>query len=189
MTQFLAGLALFFGMHSMSIAALPARDRLAARIGIGWKISYGAVSLLGLVLVSRGYAELRPTTALLYDPPIWLRHVAAILLLPAFVLFLAPYFPGRIKTAVRHPQLFAVMLWAVAHLLVNGTLADLALFGCFLAWAVADLASMKHRAARPVPSVPESAVNDLVAVVAGLAVYGAFAFWLHEKLIGVRPFG
>lgn len=188
MLQLILGLALFFGMHSISIAALPLRDKLAAKSELGWKLIYGVVSLVGLVLMSRGYAELRLTPTIVYVAPIWLYHVAAILLLPTFVLFFAPYFPGRISTATKHPQLIAVKLWAVSHLLVNGTLADILLFGSFLLWAVADRISMKRRTTRVVAALPESKTNDVVVIVLGLSVYVATAIWFHEMLIGIRPF-
>ena len=188
MLQLLLGLVLFFGMHSMSIVALPLRDKLAAKSEFGWKLVYGVVSLIGLILMSRGYADLRLTPTILYVAPVWLYHVAAVLLLPTFVLFLAPYFPGRISSATKHPQLIAVKLWAVSHLLVNGTLADMLLFGSFLLWAVADRISMKRRATRAVPGMPESKTNDIIAVVLGVIIYAAFVFWFHEMLFGVRPF-
>jgi uncharacterized membrane protein len=188
MRQLLLGLVLFFGMHSMSIAALPLRDKLAAKSELGWKSLYGVISLIGIVLMARGYADLRQVPTLLYVSPGWLRHVAAVLLLPTFVLFLAPYFPGRIKSAIKHPQLVAVIIWALAHLLVNGTLADMLLFGAFLLWAVADRISMKSRIARPIPGAPESRANDVVVVAVGLTLYAATVFWLHEMLFGVRPF-
>jgi len=180
MLQLLLGLVLFFGMHTMSIVALPLRDKLAAKSEFGWKLVYGVVSLIGLILMSRGYADLRLTPTILYVAPVWLYHVAAVLLLPTFVLFLAPYFPGRISSATKHPQLVAVKLWAVSHLLVNGTLADMLLFGSFLLWAVADRISMKRRAT--------SKTNDIIAVVLGVIIYAAFVFWFHEMLFGVRPF-
>jgi uncharacterized membrane protein len=107
------------------------------------------------------------------------------LMLPVFVLLFAAYLPGRIKATMKHPMLVAVKLWAVAHLLSNGMLADLLLFGGFLAWAVLDRISMKRRVQRPVPGAPPSRWNDVAALVLGLAAYGAFAAWLHPMLIGV----
>lgn len=187
MLQLLLGLALFFGIHSISIVALPLRDKLAARSEIGWKAAYGVTSLVGLILMSRGYADIRLTSATLYVAPVWLYQVSAVLLLPSFILFVAPYFQGRISRATKHPQLVAVKLWAVAHLLVNGTIADVLLFGSFLLWAIADRISMKRRASRPVPGAPESKANDIIAVVLGLILYAAIVFWLHEMLFGVRP--
>lgn len=187
MNQLLLGMVLFFGMHSISIVAPRSRDALAARSEMGWKLAYTLVSLAGLVLIIRGYAQLRLTPVVLYVPPAWLDYLAAVLLLPVFALFLAPYFPGRIKRATKHPQLIAVMLWAAAHLLANGTLGDVLLFGSFLAWAVADRLSMERRAPRPVPGAPPSAANDAIVVVVGLILYVATLLWLHEWLFGVPP--
>jgi uncharacterized membrane protein len=189
MVQLLLGIVLFFGMHSASILALPMRDRIAAKSELGWKVVYAVVSLAGIVLMVKGYSELRLNPTVLYVPPVWLRHVAALLMLPAFAFFIAPYFPGRIKTALKHPQLVAVKIWAVAHLLVNGTLADVLLFGSFLVWAVVDRTSLKRRPARALPGAPESGANDVIVVVVGLGLYVVFALWLHGPLIGVRPFG
>lgn len=188
MLQLLLGLVLFLGMHSVAIVALPLRDRMATKSENAWKGFYTLVSIIGLVLIVRGYADLRQTPTFLYVAPVWLRHVAAVLMLPAFAFFIAPYFPGRIKTALKHPQLAAVKVWALAHLLVNGTLADVLLFGSFLLWAVADRISLKHRVARPLPGAPESKANDLIVVVLGLVLYAAFAFFVHEWLFGIRPF-
>jgi len=188
MLQLLLGLVLFFGMHSMSIVALPLRNKLAAKSDIGWKLVYSLISLLGIVLMVRGYADLKLAATILYTSPIGLHYVAVILLLPTFVLSSAPYFPGRISRVVKHPQLLVVQVWALAHLLVNGALADVLLFGSFLVWAVLDRSSMSKRTSRPVPAVPQSSVNDIILIVAGLALYALFVFWLHEMLFGVRPF-
>ena len=133
----------------------------------------------------------RKVTPLLYDPPIWTRHAAAALVLGAFVLIAAAYVKGtRIKARVGHPMIAGVKIWAFAHLIANGTLADVVLFGAFLAWAVADyLASRRRdRAAGTVYAVgPVS--RDVIAVVVGLVAWAVFALWLHGPLIGVRPFG
>ncbi len=189
MLQLLLGIVLFLGMHSASIVALPLRDRMAAKSEIGWKAVYSIVSLVGIVLMVRGYADLRQTPTILYVTPVWLRHVAALLMLPVFAFFIAPYLPGRIKTALKHPQLVAVKIWAFAHLLVNGTVADILLFGSILVWAVADRISLKRRPARPLPAAPASGANDAIVIVAGLVLYAAFAFWLHELLFNISPFG
>jgi len=188
MLQLLLGIVLFLGMHSASIVALPLRDKIASQSEKGWKAVYAVASLVGIVLIVRGYADLRQTPTVLYVTPYWVRHVAAVLLLPAFAFFIAPYFPGRIKTALKHPQLVAVKLWAVAHLLVNGTLADVLLFGSFLVWAVADRISLKNRVPRPIPGAKESKANDVIVILVGLALYAAFAFMLHERFFGINPF-
>ena len=187
MKELLLGIVLFFGMHLISVVALPLRNSLAGKSELGWKALYSIISLIGIVMITRGYAEMRSAATLLYVSPGWLRHVSALLLMPTFVLFLAPYFPGRIKNTLKHPQLIAVMIWAVAHLLVNGTLGDVLLFGSFLVWAGADRLSMISRETRPVPAAPASPHNDLIVVVIGLAVYVAFVFWLHELAFGISP--
>lgn len=183
------GLILFLGIHSVAIVAMPLRTRAVAASEMGWKLFYVMVSLAGLWLIARGYAAYRLDPFIVYVTPGWMRHLSALLLLPVFILFLAPYFPGRIKRVTVHPQLIAVKLWAVAHLLVNGTLGDLVLFGSLLAWAVVDRISMKKRQPRPLPGAPASAYNDVILVIAGLALYGVTVVWGHQWLIGVAPFG
>jgi len=186
MTTLVAGLVLFLGVHSISIINEPWRDRMVVRLGEPpWKILYAAVSLVGLVLIVQGYGAARYDPVVLYAPPVWLRHVSFLLLLPVFILLIAAYFPGRIKTAVKHPMILAVKFWALAHLLSNGTLADVLLFGGFLGWAVAERISMKHRTQRPLPGPSASPRNDLFAIIGGLVLYAVFAIWLHPLLIGV----
>ena len=190
MTQLIIGLVLFLGIHSLSIFALPARNAMAASMG-EWPFKglYSIVAIIGLVLIVLGYGEARLDPTILYVTPEWTRHLAMLLMLPVFPALLATYLPGRISRALKHPMLFAVKFWALAHLLSNGTLADLLLFGGFLGWAVADRISMKSRQQRPIPSAPESAFNDVLAVIGGLGIYVAFAFWLHPAWIGVPVMG
>lgn len=189
MTLLILGLVLFLGIHSVAIVAPAWRDAQAARSEMGWKGLYTVVAIAGFVLIVYGYGEARLTAPLLYAPPTWMRHLSMLLLLPVFPLLLAAYLPGRIKTATKHPMLAATKLWALAHLLANGTLADVLLFGGFLVWAVADRISLKRRVQRPTLGVPPSAANDLIAVVGGLALYGLFVWRAHAWLIGVSPFG
>ena len=186
MNALVLGLIIFFGAHSVSIVNDPWRNRMAASMGEWtWKGLYALVALAGFVLIVLGYGLARQDPVVLYTPPAWLHSVAMVLLIPVFPLLLAAYLPGRIQTAARHPMLAATKLWAVAHLLANGMLADVLLFGVFLVWAVVDRISMKRRTQRPVPGIPPSRANDLIAVVGGLALYAAFIFWLHGWLIGV----
>ena len=198
MAWLILGLVLFLGVHSVSIVAPKARDRWAQRLGDGpWKGLYTLVSIVGFGLILWGYGLAREAPVLLYQLPGGFRHLAALLMLPVFVLLFAAYLPGRIRAAAKHPMLLAVKFWALAHLLgqsaTGGTLADLLLFGGFLAWAVADRISLKRRAAagllRSLPLGPPRAMNDAIALVGGLAVYALFAFWLHAALFGVRPLG
>jgi uncharacterized membrane protein len=190
MTYLIIGLLLFFGVHSVAIVAPAWRDRTAARLGDPtWKALYSLVSVIGFVLMVQGYALARLDPTILYTPPLWMRHVAALLMLPVFPLLLAAYLPGRIKAAVGHPMLTATKAWALAHLLVNGTVADVLLFGGFLAWAVADrIAAGKRAAPRRTPGAPASKLNDVIAVIGGLALYVVFVAWAHQRFIGVPPF-
>jgi uncharacterized membrane protein len=187
---FIAGLVLFLGAHSISIVAAGWRDRTAARIGEQtWQGIYALVAIAGFALIVWGYGMARQEAVVLYVPPVWLRHLTLLLMVPVFPLLLAAYLPGRIQTATKHPMLAAVKLWAFAHLLANGSLADVVLFGSFLVWAIADRVSMRARQQRPLPAAPPAKSNDLIAVVAGLVLYLVFLFWLHRWLIGVPPIG
>ncbi len=184
------GLVIFLGAHSLGMAAPAWRERMVARLGeVPWKGVYSVASLVGLVLIVWGYGLARQEPVALWAPPTWLRHVALLVMLPTFPLLLATYLPGRIQSAAKHPMLAAVKLWALAHLLANGNLADVVLFGAFLAWAVADRISLKTRAAPPVHGAPPGKANDVIALVGGLVVYGAFVAFLHTWLIGVSPLG
>ncbi|MGQ3001934.1 MAG: NnrU family protein [Hydrogenophaga sp.] len=194
MTWLIIGLVLFLGVHSVSIVSPQGRDALAGRMGEGgYKGAYALVSFVGLALIVWGYGLARQAPVLLYTPPTGLRHLALLLMLPVFVLLFAAYLPGRIQRVAKHPMLLAVKCWALAHLLANGTLADVLLFGGFLAWAVADRISVKRRAAagllRSPPALPGSMANDAIALVGGLVVYLLFVFWAHAWLFGVRPMG
>lgn len=188
MLMLVAGLVLFFGVHSVAIVAPGWRDSVVARLGLGtWKRLYSMASIAGFVLLVWGYGLARQEPVILYQPPAWLRHVTAVLMLPVFPLLLATYFPGRIRTAVKHPMLTATKAWALAHLLANGSLADVLLFGGFLAWAVLDRISVGKRAPRPLPGAPPSKLNDVIAVVGGLAIYWLFVSGFHVRLFQVAP--
>ena len=188
MSILVAGLVIFFAVHSVSIFNEPWRDRMVAKLGEWpWKGVYSMVAIIGLVLVVWGYGLARVDPVVLYSPPMWLRHVSILILVPVFPLLLATYLPGRIQLMTRHPMLVATKLWAVAHLLANGTLSDVLLFGSFLVWAVTDRISMKRRTRHLVPGAPPSRFNDLIAVLFGLVLYAAFVLWLHAWLVGVSP--
>jgi uncharacterized membrane protein len=188
MERLILGLVVFFGGHSISLLALGWRNRVAERLGPrAWQLVYSIIALLGFYLLVAGYGAARATAAVLYVPPPWLRYVAALLMLPAFTLALASVLPGRIRALSRHPLLVATLLWAVAHLLTNGSVADLLLFGTFLLWAVAVLISLERRPARRKFALRESVANDAIAVVGGLDLYAIFIFWLHARWFGVSP--
>jgi uncharacterized membrane protein len=190
MTLLILGLVLFLGTHAFTMAR-GARARLVGRVGEGpYKILYTLLSLAGIVLLSAGYGQYRANGYVpVWDPPVWTRHLALLLVWFAFVAFAAAYLPGRIKARLKHPMLAGVKIWALAHLLANGDLGSILLFGSFLAWAVAARISVKRRdevvphggpAARPA-----GWRNDVLALAVGTVAYLAFAFWLHPWLIGV----
>jgi uncharacterized membrane protein len=188
MALLIAGLVLFLGVHSVSVVAPGLRDATLRRLGEpAWKALYSVISIAGFALILVGYGLARQHPVVLYTPPAAMRHLALVLMLPVFPLLLAAYLPGRLKAAVKHPLLAAVKLWALAHLLANGTAADVLLFGGFLVWAIADRISLKRRPARPTPGAPPRPMNDAVAIVGGLALYALFVLRAHAWLFGVAP--
>ncbi len=191
MLTLVAGLVLFLGVHSVRILADPWRTRTIARIGIGpWKGLYTIVSVVGLVLVVWGYGQARLEPVVLWASPAWTRHLTALLMLPAFILIAAGNLRGtHLKAKLGHPMLLGTKLWAFAHLLANGMLADVLLFGSFLAWAIVDYTSVRRRdRAAGIVYPPGSGGRDVIAVVAGTVAWFVFGFWLHVPLIGVRAF-
>ncbi|MDF2688544.1 MAG: NnrU family protein [Microvirga sp.] len=189
MTLLVLGLVLFIGIHSFSMARGP-RATLIGTIGEGaYKGLYSLLSLAGIVLISVGYGQYRANGYIpVWDPPVWTQHLALLLVLIAFICFVAAYLPGRIKSRLKHPMLAGVKIWAFAHLLANGDLGSILLFGAFLAWAVAARISLKRRdvaAQHGGTAAPAGWRNDILAVAIGTVVYLAFVFWLHPWLIGV----
>jgi uncharacterized membrane protein len=185
------GLVLFLGVHTLTMQR-GLRARVIASSGEGgYKIGYALVSLLGLVLIVWGFAHYRATGWIdLWYPPKVLKHIAVALMLPAVILVVASYIRGRIYTTLKHPMLAGVKLWAAAHLLANGDLGSIVLFGSFLAWAVFDRISLKHRTDAGAPPIPVGGPgNDLIAVAVGLVAYLALAFAFHPVVIGVAVVG
>ena len=191
MTLLIAGLLLLMAPHSVRFIDPGLRDRTVARIGEGpWKGLYSLVSLVGLVLIVMGFGASRAESAALWAPPVGMRHAAALLMLLAFVLLAAAFVPGNhFKARVGHPMVLGVKTWAFAHLLANGRVVDVVLFGVFLAWAVALFISLR-RADRAAGKVyPAGGVaGDVISIVAGAALFAGFAFWGHQALFGVSPF-
>jgi len=192
MTWLIAGLLVFLVPHSIGLVAPDWRSRQVARLGEKrWKGVYSLVSLVGLVLVIWGFGQARASPVTVWTPPAWGRHASALLTVIAFVLIAAAYVPGtRIKAALGHPMTAGVALWAFAHLLANGWLHDVVLFGAFLAWALATFVIRRSRDRRAGTTYARGSVaKDAIAVVAGVVVALGFALFLHAPLIGVRPFG
>jgi uncharacterized membrane protein len=182
------GLLIFLGIHSISIVAPQLRARAVAAMGPNaWRGIYSLISGVGFVLILYGYHLARQQPVVLYAPPTWLRHVALLLMLPVFPLILAAYLPGRIKSAMKHPMLAAVTFWGLAHLLSIGLLADVLLFGSFLAWAVVDRMSFNRRPEQAIKTAPPGRFNDAIAVIVGLAIYGLVLVWAHVRMFGVSP--
>lgn len=191
MSLLILGLVIFLGSHAFTAARGP-RHALVGRFGEGpYKVAYSLVAVLGLVLVVYGFGRYRSTGWVdVWYPPVWTRHIALPLVLAAFVCLAAAYIPGRIKRALKHPMLVAVKLWATAHLVANGDLGSILMFGSILAWAVFARISLKRRPdevrdhAGP---VAEQAGwrNDAIALAVGTIAWFVFARWLHPWLIGV----
>ncbi|WP_163269185.1 NnrU family protein [Chelativorans alearense] len=188
MLVLILGLLLFLGTHSLRMAAPHLRESVTAAHGKGaWMLPYAIASIIGFVLIVWGYGLARQDPTVLYAPPLALRHVTLLLMLPVFPLLIAAYAPGHIKAAIGHPMLIATILWGAAHLLSNGTLADLFLFGGVALWAAADWASVTRRPQGGASSRAPSLRNDVIAVVGGLLVYVVFVSGLHWVLFGVSP--
>lgn len=189
--EMILGLALLIGAHLVT-AKRDLRARLiAASSDSVYKIVYSVISLIGLVLIVQGYASYRAAGFInVWFPPSGMRHVTVALMLPAMILFVASYLRGRIYTVVKHPMLAGLKLWALAHLLSNGDLGSIVLFGSLLAWAVFDRISLKHRADPGAPPIPVGGLtNDALAVGVGIVVYLALGFAFHPVVIGVPVFG
>lgn len=190
MTILIAGLIVFLGVHSIRIVADGWRTQQIARLGeLTWKGIYSVVAIVGFVLIVWGYGEARLSPTVLWDPPVWTRHLASLLTLVAFILIAAAYVPQtRIKAAVGHPMVAGVKAWAFAHLLANGTLADLLLFGAFLVWAIVDyIAARRRDRAAGTVYIKGPVSRDVIAVVVGGVAWAVFAVYLHAWWIGVRP--
>jgi uncharacterized membrane protein len=187
MTLLIVGIVVFLGIH-----ALPTnpglRAALVGRLGeTGYKVLFSLLSIAGFVLLVYGFAH-APFIPV-WSPPSWTRWVAIVLMLPAFIFLVAAYVPGQIKARLKHPFLVAIKTWALAHLIANGDLASIILFGSFLAYAVYDRITLKRRQPTSLIGVPGTGGprNDLIAVVLGVVLYVLFLVWLHPLLIGTAP--
>lgn len=191
MTILILGLLLFLGAHSVRIFADPWRTQMRARLGEnGWKGVYSLISIAGFALIIWGYSLARQAPVVVWVPPMGMRHLAALLTLFSFIFITAAYVPRNgIKAKLHHPMVLGVKVWALAHLLANGNLADIVLFGSFLLWAVLNFRAARRRDRHTGAVYPAGTVSGtVITTVAGIAAWAAFAFWLHAKLIGVHPF-
>jgi uncharacterized membrane protein len=185
------GLAVFIGGH-VFVTQRTARAALIARIGEApYKVLFGLVALAGLVLIVWGFAHYRVEGYVqVWTPPSWMRHVTVALVWPATIFVTAAYIPGDIKRTLKHPLLVGIKLWAFAHLLSNGDLGGIILFGAILAWAVYDRITLKRRTDAGAPPIPVGGRrNDVIAIVVGTILYLALGLWFHPKIIGIAVFG
>ena len=188
----IAGLLLFLGVHSTRVFANDWRNRTLARMGEKpFKGIYALLSLAGFLLLLWGYGQARQQGVMLWNPPVFTRHLAAVLTLAAFVLLTAAYVPGnQIKAKLHHPMVLGTKVWALAHLLANGSLASTLLFGGFLLWSVLLFAASRRRDRREqTVYAPGNAKATAITVAVGGVAWAVFAFWLHRLVIGVSPFG
>lgn len=191
MTILIIGLAIFLSVHSVRIVAERWRQAQIARWGENaWKLGFSLLSAVGLGLIVWGYGVARHAPVVLWNPPTGMRHAAGLLTLIAFVFLAAAYVPhNHLKARFHHPMVLGVKAWAVGHLLANGTLADLLLFGGFLIWAVLAFIAARRRDRLARTTYASGTVHGtLIATVAGIVAWALFAFWLHGVLIGVLPF-
>jgi uncharacterized membrane protein len=191
MIWLLLGLLIFFASHSVRIIADDWRAKFIAEKGnLAWRGLFSVVSLVGLVLIIYGFGMSRADPVFLWNPPLWTRHVAALLVLVAFFLLVAAYIPrNHIKAKLGHPMFLGIKVWAFAHLIANGRLGDVLLFGTFLVWAIVGYSAARKRD-RKAGVVYESGTLTGSALVssAGTVAYAVFAFGLHSLLIGVPVF-
>ncbi len=187
----IVGLVLFFGTHVVTTRRDLRARLIASRGEAAYKIGYSLLSALGLVLIVWGFAHYRATGWIdVWHPPVAMRHIALAVMPFAVILVVASYIRGRIYATLKHPMLAGIKLWALAHLLANGDLGSIILFGSFLAWAVFDRISLKRRSDPGAPPIPVGGVgNDVIAVVIGIVVYAALALVFHQFVIGVPVIG
>jgi len=195
MTQLILGLILFLGAHSVRIWADGWRNQTIEAYGEKtFKGVHALVSLLGFYLLIVGYGEARLETVALWNPPVFTKHISILLMLFSSILLMAAYVPrNHLKMRLGHPMVLSVKVWALSHLLANGNLADLLLFGSFLMWAVLNFRSARARdrvlLAENQSSDQPKMLATLITLVGGMAIWALITFVLHAKVVGVAPMG
>ena len=191
MVPLIIGLLVFFGVHTLPMQS-ELRNGLQERFGANaYKMGFSVLSLIGFALIVLGYGKLQVLAGknpIIWEPPYWTSHVTVFLMIPAMVLLIAAYVPSNIKRLAQHPMLAAVKIWAFAHLLSNGDLASIVLFGSFLAYAVVARISAKRRGLKPdVVAGGRALTGDFIAIGSGVVLWAVFLMYLHSRLIGVAP--
>jgi uncharacterized membrane protein len=187
------GLIVFLGTH-VFVTARGARNVAMARLGKFYWLLFAMLSVAGVILIAWGFSKYRATGWIdIWYPPHVMHHVTIGLMLVSIILVTAAYLPGHIKKWAKHPMLAAVKIWAFAHLLSNGDLGSITLFGSFLAWAVYARIAVKRREAAGeitnIRSVDGGWTNDVIAVVLGIFIFLALGYTFHPVIIGVPVFG
>ncbi|NLS04401.1 NnrU family protein [Rhizobium sp. P32RR-XVIII] len=191
MALLIIGIILFLGLHLVRVIAPGFRQSMIASLGEnGWRIAYSVVSILSLIVLIYGFGQARQVTGMLYNPPVWMAHIAITLMLIALICLAASLLPaGHIAVRTKHPMVLSVKIWAFAHLLANGETSSVLLFGAFLAWGVILRISLKRRQrAGELKLRPfVSGKFDLYAIVIGAVAWALLIWRVHEWLIGVSP--
>ncbi len=190
MSLLILGLILFLVPHSTRIFADHWRAGMIGRLGEKpWKGAVSLLSLAGFVLIVLGYGQARLDPLVLWVPPLWLRHLALLINLVAFISLVAAYVPrNSIKSKIGHPMIAGVKAWSIAHLVTNGNLADVILFGAFLIWSVLDFRNSRRRDRMQHTTYPAGTLaGNLLTVVIGIVAWAVFMMYLHVRLIGVAP--
>ncbi|MEO1206981.1 MAG: NnrU family protein [Pseudomonadota bacterium] len=191
MLLLIVGLLLFIAFHLLP-TNVSMRNGLAAKFGDnGVKGIVAVGSLIGFALIVYGYGKMQGSgkNPVIWDPPTWMQHITLLLMVFSMIALAATYIPSRIQSALKHPMLLAVKIWALSHLLANGDVASLLLFGSFLAWAVYDRISLKRRGNLGPGPANVSVLNDVAVVALGLGLYVGMVVWGHGYLIGVGVVG
>ncbi|TCM79187.1 NnrU family protein [Rhizobium sp. BK068] len=191
MALLIVGIVIFLGLHLIRVIAPGLRQSMIDRLGeSGWKGVYSVVSILSLILLIYGFGQARQVTGMLYDPPVWMAHIALTLMLLAMICLAASLLPaGHIAVKTKHPMVLSVKIWALSHLLANGETSSVLLFSAFLAWGVILRIALKRRErAGELTRRPfVSGKYDLYAAIIGVVAWALITFKLHELLIGVAP--
>ena len=183
------GLVVFIAAHSF-VSFREVRARAIAKLGHGYRVLFGLVSLVGLGLIVWGYGQYRTHELVqVWSPPAFMRHITVGLMLFSVIFVVAAFVPSQIKAKLKHPMLAGIKTWAFAHLLSNGDLGSILLFGSFLAWGVYARIAAKRRTDVALPTAPAGWTNDALVVVLGIVVYLALGYVFHPAVIGMPVFG
>lgn len=184
------GLVVLLGAH-VFVTFREARARLMAQLGRnGYRALFSVVAIVGLALIVWGYGDYRAHEWIqIWSPPAFMRHITVGLMLLSVIFITASFIPSHIKNWLQHPMLASIKIWALAHLLSNGDLGSILLFGSFLAWGVYARIAAKRRGDLGATSASAGWANDAIVVVVGIGIFIALGYYFHPHVIGVPVFG